>query len=110
MARIKTKLRNRLNILTVDSLMMIASNGPELHDEAALMPILEEACVASPSGTITININLEPHTPWHNHKLPGARFSWRKSSAIQTAATLVRSVRGKSLFGRSRSTICWRSR
>ena len=47
MARIKTKLRNRLNILTVDSLMMIASNGPDLHDEAALMPILEEACVAS---------------------------------------------------------------
>ena len=45
LARIKTKLRNRLNILTVDSLMMITSNGPEMSDADAMMTLLDESCV-----------------------------------------------------------------
>lgn len=43
MAIIKTKLRNCMNIETLDALMMIASNAPNLSDHEAVEALLEEA-------------------------------------------------------------------
>ena len=43
MAMIKTKLRNCMNIETLDALMQIASNGPELSETEAIMELIEEA-------------------------------------------------------------------
>ena len=45
MARIKTKLQNKMNTPTLDARMMVYSNGPALSDEnkSALTEIFEEA-------------------------------------------------------------------
>ena len=43
MAMIKTKLRNCMNIETLDALMQIASNRPEVSDTEAIMELIEEA-------------------------------------------------------------------
>ena len=43
MSIIKTKLRNCMNIETLDALMMISSNGPDLADTEALDQLIAEA-------------------------------------------------------------------
>ena len=45
MAIIKTKLRNRLSITTLDSLMMIASNGVSITDHGEMEKLITEALV-----------------------------------------------------------------
>jgi hypothetical protein len=43
MANIKTKLRNCMNIETLDALMMISSNGPSLADKDAMNRLIDRA-------------------------------------------------------------------
>ena len=43
MAQIKTKLRNCMNIETLDALMMISSNGPKLSDKEAILKLIDES-------------------------------------------------------------------
>ena len=43
MANIKTKLRNCMNIETLDALMMISSNGPSMGDKEAMVRLIDRA-------------------------------------------------------------------
>ena len=43
MGRIKTKMRNRLYVETLDALMMISLNGPEMHEHAKVIGLVDRA-------------------------------------------------------------------